>query len=61
MKILYDSISIALDNHGTGIAAIVGLVLLLFTLFNVDFIKFHLKATKGCWMKIQQGKMGKEF
>ncbi|KAL9180664.1 hypothetical protein ACHAXT_011117 [Thalassiosira profunda] len=61
MKILYDSISIALENHGAGIAAIVGLVLFLFTLFNVDFIKFHLKATKGCWMKMQEGKMGKEF
>ena len=61
VQIVYLSIVHCLEAHGTGTALAVGLSFLLFTLFNIDFIKFHLKATKGCWMKIQQEKNGKAF
>jgi len=36
-------------------------VMVLFTLFNVDFVKFHVKATQGCWGKIQQEKLAKDI
>jgi hypothetical protein len=42
-----------------GAAVIVASILILLTLFNVDFVKLHEKATKACWMKIQQDKVGK--
>jgi len=32
------------------------MVSLLFTAFNFDFIKFHYKATIGCYRKIQNAK-----
>lgn len=42
-----------------GAAVIVASILILLTLFNVDFAKLHEKAIKACWMKIQQDKVGK--
>jgi len=42
---------------GTTIA--VTSALLLFSLFNIDFIKYHVKATQGCWLKIQKEKIAK--
>ena len=59
LKLFYLSIIHSLEIHGAVTALFAGLVLLLFSAFNVDFINFHLKATKGCWMKIQQEKLGK--
>jgi len=40
--------------RGPYVASVSILVSLLFTAFNFDFIKFHVKATKGCWRKMQQ-------
>ena len=54
VQLFYTSVVHALENYGISTAILLALILLLFTLFNVDFIKFHFKATKGCWMKIQQ-------
>jgi hypothetical protein len=48
-----------LETLGVGAAVIVASILILLTLFNVDFVKLHEKATKACWMKIQQDKVGK--
>jgi uncharacterized integral membrane protein len=48
-----------LDTLGVSAAVIVALILLLFTVFNVDFVKFHVKASKACWLKVQQEKIGK--
>lgn len=55
-KIVYLLIVKCLETHGLGTAITLSLVLFLFSLFNMDFIKFHVKATKGCWLKIQQEK-----
>ena len=38
---------------GPNVAAMCFVVSLLFTAFNFDFIKFHYKATIGCYRKIQ--------
>ena len=59
MKIVYMSVVHCMEMHGTGTTVTVTLILLLFTLFNMDFVKYHIKTTKGCWMKIQQDKLGK--
>ena len=40
---------------GPNVAASCFVVSLLFTAFNFDFIKFHYKATIGCYRKIQSG------
>jgi hypothetical protein len=48
-----------MDTLGVGAAVIVTLILLLFTVFNVDFVKFHVKATKACWIKIRDEKIVK--
>jgi hypothetical protein len=58
IRICYLSVVHCLDTLGVGAAVILASMLLLFTLFNIDFVKFHLKATKACWTKIQQEKMG---
>jgi len=50
-KIAYFAIDRAAEIGGYATAIPVGLVLLLFTAFNADFIKFHVKATIGCWKK----------
>lgn len=59
MHILCMSIRHAFETQGMGAAIAIGLIFLLFTAFNVDFIKFHAKATKGCWLKISETKLGK--
>lgn len=41
------------DACGPKVAITCFVVSLLFTAFNVDFIKFHYKATIGCYRKIQ--------
>lgn len=51
-KIVYFAVEHASQNMGSSAATFVALILLLFTAFNVDFIKFHIKATQGCWKKI---------
>ena len=56
IKIVFMAVTHCLDEHGLELAAIVLTIFLLFTLFNVDFVRFHYKATLGCWLKIQQGK-----
>ncbi|KAL3787912.1 hypothetical protein HJC23_000154, partial [Cyclotella cryptica] len=53
MKICYSSVRHCVEVHGAGLAIALLLILMLFTAFNVDFVKFHYKATKGCWLKIQ--------
>lgn len=60
VKLVYWSITHSHETHGVGTAITVSLILLLFSLFNIDFVKFHVKATKGCWMKIQQDKIDKD-
>ena len=51
-----------LETLGVGAAVRVASILILFTLFDVDFVKLHVKATtKACWMKIQQEKRGKYY
>lgn len=57
VKICYLSVEHCIEEHGLGLAAILMLILTLFTAFNFDFVRFHLKATKGCWLKIQQTKL----
>jgi hypothetical protein len=57
--ICYLSVVHCLSLLGVSAAAIVALMLLMFTLFNIDFVKFHVKATKACWMKIRREKVGK--
>ncbi len=59
IRICYLSVVSCLETLGVGVTVLVALMLLLFTLFNIDFVKFHVKATKACWMKIQQNKVGK--
>jgi hypothetical protein len=59
IRICYLSVVFCLEILGVGGAVIVTSILLLFTLFNIDFVKFHVKATNACWMKIQQNKVGK--
>ena len=56
LHIVYMTVTHTLEAHGTQLAALVLIILVLFTVFNADFVKFHYKATKGCWLKIQQGK-----
>ena len=41
------------DACGPNVAVTCFVVSLLFTAFNFDFIKFHYKATIGCYRKIQ--------
>mmetsp|Transcript_30601 Transcript_30601/g.45281 ORF Transcript_30601/g.45281 Transcript_30601/m.45281 type:complete len:255 (-) Transcript_30601:332-1096(-) len=60
VKIVISLIGHCYETHGAVITMTIALVLLLFSLFNVDFIKFHVKSTQGCWMKIQQEKLAKE-
>lgn len=55
-KIVFMTVTHCLDEHGSQLATIVLAIFLLFTVFNADFIRFHYKATMGCWLKIQQGK-----
>ncbi|KAL3816650.1 hypothetical protein ACHAXA_000828 [Cyclostephanos tholiformis] len=57
--ICYLSIVHCLGLLGVGAAAIVASMLLLFTLFNIDFVMFHVKATRACWMKIRRDEVGK--
>mmetsp|Transcript_18430 Transcript_18430/g.53144 ORF Transcript_18430/g.53144 Transcript_18430/m.53144 type:complete len:370 (-) Transcript_18430:64-1173(-) len=52
VKISFFTIEHAAQNSGNTTAVLVALVLLLFSAFNFDFVKFHLKATRGCWKKI---------
>lgn len=60
LKIVYMVVKHCLEESGLVVAAIVFMILLLFTAFNVDFVKFHYKATLGCYLKIQQAsKLGK--
>ena len=60
LKIVYMVVKHCLEESGLEIAVIVFMILLLFTAFNVDFVKFHYKATLGCYLKIQQAsKLGK--
>jgi hypothetical protein len=33
------------------------IIFLLFTAFNIDFIKFHYKACMGCWLKGKSSKL----
>lgn len=56
LHIVYMTVTHTLEAHGTQLATLVLIILVLFTVFNADFVKFHYKATKGCWLKIQQGK-----
>lgn len=60
LKILYEVMVHCLETHSMGTVGTVAIISLLFSLFNIDFVKFHISATKGCWMKIQQEKKGKE-
>lgn len=55
VKIVYMIVMHCIDGHGVYIGLTTLMILLLFTAFNVDFIKFHYKATMGCWLKLQQG------
>ena len=59
LKIVYMIVMHCIDAHSLQIAMIVLTILLLFTAFNVDFVNFHYKATMGCWLKLQQGKLSK--
>lgn len=59
MWLIYLSFVHCLGTFGVGAAVTVTSILLLFTLFNIDFVKFHLKATKACWIKIRQDKVMK--
>lgn len=59
IRIVYLSLMHCLETHGTGTATVLAIVLLMFSLFNVDFVKFHVKATEGCWMKIRQDELRK--
>lgn len=59
MRLFHWAVIHCFEAYGVGIALMVASILLLFTLFNVDFVNYHLKATKGCWTKIQQQKLGK--
>jgi len=43
-----------LEVHGLWVLVAVMVPMLLFTAFNVDFIKFHVKATRGCFRQMQQ-------
>jgi hypothetical protein len=57
MKICYLSVHHCVEVHGAGVlAALLLLILLLFTAFNLDFVKFHVKATKGCWLNMHHMK-----
>lgn len=57
IKICYLSVEHCIEVHGLGLASVLVLILTLFTAFNFDFVRFHLKATKGCWLRIQQTKV----
>jgi len=59
MRLFYVCVVHCMDTLGVGAAVIVTLILLLFTVFNVDFVKFHVKATKACWIKIRDEKIVK--
>ena len=59
LRIVNLSIMHCLKAHGVGTAIFLAVILLMFSLFNVDFVKFHVKATEGCWMKIRQDKLRK--
>ena len=61
IKLFYMSIIHCLEAHGAGTASTVAFILLLFTIFNADFVKFHIKATKGCWMRIKQETRGAKY
>lgn len=56
LKIVFMTVVHCLDTHSLRMATIVLIILLLFTLFNVDFIRFHYKATMGCWKKLVKSK-----
>lgn len=51
-RLSYLAVMHTFDMHGLGLAIFVTLIMLLFTAFNVDFVKFHFKATKGCWERM---------
>lgn len=55
-KICYLSILHCFEVHGMGLASALIIILALFTTFNFDFLRFHFKATKGCWSKIREMK-----
>jgi hypothetical protein len=57
IKISYLSVEHCIEVHGLGLASVLVLILILFTAFNFDFVRFHLKATKGCWLRIKQMKV----
>ena len=64
LRIVYLGLMHCYESHGAGTTVFLALILLMFSLFNVDFVKFHVKATEGCWLKIQQDelrKYGKEI
>jgi len=52
IKIVYMIVMHCIDAHGMHIGLTTLIIFLLFTAFNIDFIKFHFKATKGCWLKL---------
>lgn len=56
VKLLYLVMTHTLDAHGAGISMTVMLVMLLFTAFNIDFVKYHIKATRGCIRQISETK-----
>ena len=55
-KICYLSVYHCVEVHGIGLASVLIIILALFTAFNFDFVRFHFKATKGCWLKMRQMK-----
>ena len=59
MRLFHLCVVHCLDTLGVCAAVIVTLILLLFTVFNIDFVKIHAHATKACWTKIRQEKIGK--
>ncbi len=54
LRIVYLSLIHCFKTHGTGTTILLAFILLMFSLFNLDFVRFHVKATEGCWMKIRQ-------
>lgn len=54
VQLIYLSVIHCLEFHGSGIGLTVLLIMLLFTAFNVDFVKFHFKATRACWTKMRE-------
>jgi hypothetical protein len=52
--ILYTAVTHSFQEYSASIASGITVSLLLFTAFNVEFVSFHIKATKGCWAKIKE-------